>query len=41
MPITVRSIGRRSQGIALNRSTLADWVGRAAFLLRPVHKRLL
>jgi hypothetical protein len=23
------------------RSTLADWVGRAAFLLRPVHQRLL
>jgi transposase len=29
------------QGIALDRSTLADWVGRAAFLLRPVHERLL
>src|SRR5579863_7576475 len=29
------------QGIALDRSTLADWVGRAAFLLRPVHQRLL
>ncbi len=29
------------QGIALDRSTLADWVGRAAFLLRPVHGRLL
>nr|WP_156362678.1 IS66 family transposase [Rubellimicrobium mesophilum] len=29
------------QGIALDRSTLADWVGRAAFLLRPVHARLL
>ena len=28
------------QGIALDRSTLADWVGRAAFLLRPVHERL-
>jgi transposase len=26
------------QGIALDRSTLADWVGRAAFLLRPVHE---
>ncbi len=24
------------QGLALDRSTLADWVGRAAFLLRPV-----
>jgi transposase len=29
------------QGIALDRSTLTDWVGRAAFLLRPVHQRLL
>lgn len=29
------------QGIALDRSTLADWVGRAALLLRPVHERLL
>lgn len=29
------------QGITLDRSTLADWVGRAAFLLRPVHQRLL
>src|SRR5579863_8035377 len=29
------------QGINLDRSTLADWVGRAAFLLRPIHERLL
>ena len=29
------------QGVGLDRSTLADWVGRAAFLLRPVHERLL
>ena len=29
------------QGINLDRSTLADWVGRAAFMLRPVHARLL
>jgi hypothetical protein len=29
------------QGIALDRSTLADWVGRAAFMLRPVHEHLL
>jgi len=29
------------QGIALDRSTMADWVGRAAWLLRPVHERLL
>ena len=29
------------QGIELDRSTLADWVGHAAFLLRPIHQRLL
>ena len=29
------------QGIELDRSTLADWVGRAAFVLRPIHERLL
>jgi transposase len=29
------------QGINLDRSTLADWTGRAAFLLRPVHDHLL
>lgn len=29
------------QGITLDRGTLADWVGRAAFILRPVHERLL
>jgi transposase len=28
------------QGIRLDRSTLADWVGKAAFLLKPVHERL-
>jgi transposase len=27
-------------GVMLDRSTLADWVGKAAFLLRPVHERL-
>ena len=29
------------QGVDLDRSTLADWVGRAAFMLQPVHARLL
>jgi transposase len=29
------------QGIDLDRSTLADWVGRAAWHLRPVYERLL
>lgn len=29
------------QGINLDRSTLADWVGRAAWHLCPVHERLL
>ncbi len=31
----------KRQGIGLDRSTLADWVGRAAWHLRPVHQRLL
>jgi transposase len=26
------------QGVTLDRSTLADWVGRASFALRPVHR---
>jgi transposase len=29
------------QGVNLDRSTLADWIGRAAWHLRPVHGRLL
>jgi len=29
------------QGVALDRSTLADWVGRTAWYLRPLHGRLL
>lgn len=29
------------QGLELDRSTLADWVGRAAAELRPLHQRLL
>lgn len=29
------------QGMPLDRSTLADWVGRAAFILGPVHEHLL
>lgn len=29
------------QGVDLHRSTLADWVGRAAFELRPVYDALL
>ena len=29
------------QGVQLDRSTLADWIGRAAWLLGPVHTRLL
>ena len=45
MPTICRCIGRLkftpAKGLELDRSTLADWVGRAAFLLRPVHKRLL
>ena len=29
------------QGVDLDRSTLADWVGRAAFELRPVYDALM
>lgn len=29
------------QGVDLDRSTLADWVGRAAWWLRPLHAKLL
>ncbi len=29
------------QGVRLDRSTLADWIGRAAFHLRPVRERIL
>src|SRR6202000_2859676 len=29
------------QGVNLDPSAVAGWVGRAAFLLRPVHERLL
>jgi transposase len=29
------------EGVELDRSTLADWVGRAAWWLRPLHERLL
>jgi transposase len=29
------------QGIVLDRSTLADWVGRAAYALRPVFDALI
>ena len=29
------------QGLKLDRSTLADWTGRAAWMLRPLHKRLM
>lgn len=29
------------QGVDLDRSTLADWVGRSAWYLRPLHERLV
>ncbi len=44
-PITCRSTARRrstaGRGSSLISATLADWTGRAAFLLRPVHEHLL
>ena len=43
-PTTCRSTARArstpGKGIELDRSTLADWVGRAAAELRPLHERL-
>jgi transposase len=44
MPTICRCTGKpryARQGIDLDRSTLADWVGRAAWHLRPLHARLL
>lgn len=41
LPLYRRAQIYARQGVALDRSTLADWVGRAAFLLRAVHERLL
>ena len=29
------------QGLKLDRSTLADWTGRAAWMLRPLHERFM
>ncbi len=40
LTIPIRVCNRARQGVTLDRSTLADWVGKAAFLLRPVHERL-
>ena len=40
-PCTARRRCTARQGVQLDRSTLADWVGRAAFALKPVHARLL
>lgn len=41
MPLYRQAQAYGRQGISLDRSTLADWVGRAAWLLRPLHERLL
>src|SRR4051795_12435604 len=41
LPLCLQAQIYARQGITLDRSTLSDWVGRAAFLLRPVHERLL
>jgi transposase len=40
LPLYRQSQIHARQGITLDRSTLADWVGRAAFTLRPVYDRL-
>ncbi len=41
MPLYRQAQIYKRQGIDLDRSTLADWVGRAAWHLRPLHQRLL
>src|SRR4051795_13076839 len=41
LPLCLQAQIYARQGITLDRSTLSDWVGRAAFLLRPVQERLL
>ena len=40
-PWPAQQVRVASGGVILDRSTLADWVGRAALLLEPVHGRLL
>ncbi|WP_435171330.1 IS66 family transposase [Falsirhodobacter sp. 1013] len=41
LPLYRQAQSYSRQGVDLDRSTLADWVGRAAFELRPVHDALL
>ena len=41
LPLYRQAQIRTRQGVHLDRSMLADWVGRAAWHLRPVHERLL
>ena len=41
LPLCRQSQIYARQGLHLDRSTLADWVGRAAWHLRPVHERML
>ncbi len=40
LPLTDRPRFMPGKGLNLDRSTLAGWVGKAAFPLRPVHERL-
>ena len=40
LPLYSQSQIYARQGIALDHSTLVDWVGKAACLLRPIHERL-
>jgi hypothetical protein len=37
----MRESARRMASASFVFSMLADWIGRAAFVLRPVHERLL
>ena len=41
LPLDRQALIYERQGLHLDRSTLADWVGRAAFHLRPIRERIL
>src|SRR5471032_3154001 len=41
LPLYRQSQIYEREGVELDRSTLADWVGRAAFHLRPIRERIL
>ena len=40
LPLNRQSVIYAREGVSLDRSTLADWVGRAAWLMQPVAERI-